>query len=452
MRLAAAMLLGLATGCLGPEYPDVWDPDGDGFGEDTDCVPDDPAIHPQADEDCADGVDNNCDGLLDGEDSGCIDADGDGYTQLIDCDDTDASTYPGAEEICDGQDNDCDGALPVDETDLDGDGYVGCEECDDDDPSLNLDDADGDGLHTCEGDCDDADTTVLDVCLVSIPAGAFTMGSSADEVGHYPHEVQNEVTLTRGFHIGVTEVTQAQFERTMGWDPTDCAYGCGTGHPVQAVSWLDAVALANEVSMAAGLQACYALSDVVCEDGTSVGADVLDCMNGNQGGIAVAGVALDGVATPYECEGYRLPTEAEWEYAARSAGTVTESFPNGGDLLEGDEDDCDGDLTLDDGSYLDDIGWYCGNSGDLSHPVAELAANGYGLYDVSGNVWEWCHDWWGDYSGGTDPWGSVTGLYRVCRGGSASAIPESLRVARRDGGEPGFRHGVVGVRLARTAP
>jgi len=370
-----------------------------------------------------------------------VDADGDGYTEATDCDDEDPSTYPGAEEQCDGLDNDCDDVVPEDELDMD-----------------------GDGLAECEGDCDDGEAAVFpgatfwlgSVAYSTICAGTFTMGSPMTEVGRELDEDQHEVTLTRDIYMGQTEVTQLDWESVMGWNPIDSHVSLGEGddYPVYHVNWYEALAYANELSSAQGLPACYDLSNVECEDGTNVGTSYMDCMNLAREGINVADVSLAGVATLYECEGYRLPTEAEWEYAARAGGTA--AFYNGGELLSaGDADDCGGDLLLDNGACLDDIAWYCGNGNYQSEMVGRLQPNHWGLYDTSGNLLEWCWDWYGASYGpdATDPEGSVLdSSYKILRGGSYSVGPGVARVASRGWSGPENRGGTMGFRLARSMP
>jgi hypothetical protein len=132
-----------------------FDFDHDGWEDAVDCVPDDPTVHPDADEVC-DGKDNDCDGDVD---EGFADNDTDGVATCAgDCNDNNSVSFPGAEELCDGEDNDCDGQLPGEEADVDGDGWMECEgDCNDNNEALNLDDADGDGWSTCAMDCDDAD-------------------------------------------------------------------------------------------------------------------------------------------------------------------------------------------------------------------------------------------------------------------------------------------------------
>jgi formylglycine-generating enzyme required for sulfatase activity len=143
---------------------------------------------------------------------------------------------------------------------------------------------------------------------------------------------------------------------------------------------------------------------------------------------------------PYNCVGYRLPTESEWEYAYR-AGTTT-AFYNG----EITDDDCAD-------PNLDQIGWYCGNSDVQVHSVGEKESNAWGLYDMAGNVWEWCWDGYVPYLGAvSDPLGPATGSDRVIRGGSFGNGASDARAADRDFLGPSSRIGSLGFRLARTAP
>jgi len=141
------------------------------------------------------------------------------------------------------------------------------------------------------------------------------------------------------------------------------------------------------------------------------------------------------------CRGFRLPTEAEWEYAAR-AGSLTSTY--NGNVPAG--------YTCNADAVLTPIAWYCGNSGNRTQPVRQKQANAWGLYDMLGNVWEWTHDWYGAYGGAaTDPVGPSTGSSRVIRGGSWGNGAARCRAAFRIDFDPGGRYGYLGFRPARSA-
>lgn len=243
--------------------------------------------------------------------------------------------------------------------------------------------------------------------LVVVMAHSFTMGCTPGQSACEADEIPaTSVTLTQDFEIGRTEVTQAEFASMMGYNP---AYhvACGANCPVESVSWHEAAAYANAVSRAMGLPSCYAC--------TGVGPDV------------ACTVDVD----PYRCDGYRLPTEAEWEAAARCGGD--ERYAGGGDV--------------------DRVAWYSDNSDGSAHAVAEKAGNACGAFDMSGNVLEWTQDLYGVFASGelVNPRGAETGDAVVTRGGNWSNAAESARVSRRGGSDPALRIEVVGLRLARTA-
>ena len=237
-----------------------------------------------------------------------------------------------------------------------------------------------------------------------VPAGTYQMGCTPGAGKCYKDEKPaRSVTFTRSFEVMVHEVTQGEYQALMGTNPSKFS-SCGLSCPVETVSWVDAARYANAASAAAGLEACY----------TVVG----DSVTWDSG---------------LSCAGYRLPTESEWEVAARGGADTTYS---------GSDDH-------------KSVAWTIKNSKGKPHPAKQLRPNGYGLYDMSGNVWELTWDWYDKraYQSGaqTDPHGPVSGSERVARGGSGSDTPASARVADRIGYPPSYRFSIFGFRLARTA-
>ena len=314
----------------------------------------------------------------------------------------------------------------------------------------------GEGMECSNGYC-------LSDGFAFVPAGSFWMGSPegcpgppgydgdcTSELGRYSNETLHKVTLTQDFEMQVHEVTQGEWKTAFGgWNPSSFT-GCGDNCPVEQVSWFDSCAYANWRSEQALLTPCYVFSGVKCEDGLDVGSNYKGCLNGTQKGIDSGTVTLaDGASKPYACTGFRLPTESEWEYAAR-AGSQTAFYPSPGN---------DGSITqtgytpLD--PNLDQIGWYYGNSPSGTKVVGGKAANNWTQKDMSGNVREWCSDWYGTYPGGTqavpdeDPYGSG-GSVRVTRGGGWNYYAEDCRSAARYHYSPGSRYLTLGFRLARS--
>ena len=254
-------------------------------------------------------------------------------------------------------------------------------------------------------------TETIHAELVLIPPGSFTMGSPAAELGRNSDEVQRNITITRPFFIGARALSLADYTAVTGITPsfaTICS-GC----PVSYVDWDDAIDFLNARSRQEGLAECYA---------------------GPRGARTFAGL---------DCPGYRLPTEAEWEYAAR--GGATTAFPTGDPMFIG----CDLDTNL------DQVGWYCGNAcmGALC-PVrasAQKAPNAWGLYDVLGNVAEWVNDWMAPYDlqDLTDPQGPSSGRLKVVRGGDVGRTVRECRLADRFQQQPD-RLSIIGFRVART--
>jgi formylglycine-generating enzyme required for sulfatase activity len=278
-----------------------------------------------------------------------------------------------------------------------------------------------------------------DAGMCRIPAGCFLMGSPDSEPGHTPPEPLVEVSLTHDFEIGAHEVTQAEWIKAGFPNPSLAAnpysQSCSDPDcPVSNVTWFEALAYSNSNYLSSAhnppLKPCYALSN--CN--TDVG----------NGMVCTAALAAPSA---YECEGYRLPIEAEWEYAAR-AGTHSAFFS--GDMLPQSE------LTACvNQPNLDPIGWYCDNAGKSSHPVARKRANAWGLFDTSGNVGELTFTAFWRYPGGgrqIDP-GGLLGVRhdRISRGGRAADSAFWQRSAVRALAVPDDNRNVsIGFRIART--
>jgi formylglycine-generating enzyme required for sulfatase activity len=257
--------------------------------------------------------------------------------------------------------------------------------------------------------------------MVRIGGGTFTMGSPATEVGRGSDETQHQVTISRPFYIGKYEVTQKEWVEVMGSNPSNWK---GDNLPVENVSWYDVIEYCNKRSEKERLTPAYAI-DKTRSDGS----------NGN-GGDNVKWV----VTWNRNANGYRLPTEAEWELACR-AGTSAPFYTGS-------------DITTSHANYNGNHPYNNNAKGvyrEKTWAVGGGTPNPWGLYDMSGNVWEWCWDWYGSYSGGsqTDPSGAAAGSSRVLRGGSWVNDAQSLRSAARGNYTPSSRSYGLGFRLVR---
>ena len=219
-------------------------------------------------------------------------------------------------------------------------------------------------------------TNSIGMNFALVPSGEFDMGSVSGEADEWP---LTQVEISRAFYMGKHEVTHGQWLAVMGSVVSDENFSCGVDCPVVGVSWEDAQEFARRLN------------------------------------------AMEGTTR------YRLPTEAEWEYAAR-AGTTKDRYS----------------------SDLDLIAWYESNSVDRLGPVGRKRANAFGLHDMLGNVWEWVEDWYGPYSGGsaTDPTGPSEGAGRVLRGGSHQDYADSIRASQRGAVSPDTSYSAWGFRLA----
>ena len=265
--------------------------------------------------------------------------------------------------------------------------------------------------------------------MVLIPAGAFQMGST---IGNSNNTPVHDVTITKSFYMGKYEVTQAEYEKYCSYTESKSPssdYGDGDNYPAYYVSWYDAIVYCNKRSISEGLTPCYSISDSTepIEWGTVPTSDD-DIWN--------------AVVCNWDANGYRLPTEAEWEYAARAGDNIVDSLTYSGTS----------DITK-----VGEYAWYSSNSDNATHYVGTKAANAFGLYDMSGNVWEWC---WNRYTdsydtnteGGNDPTGVSVGSNRVFRGGGWNHDSRYCSVICR-----GYTNGpyvcfnILGFRVVRAA-
>jgi formylglycine-generating enzyme required for sulfatase activity len=222
------------------------------------------------------------------------------------------------------------------------------------------------------------------------------------------------------FRMSQYEVTRAQFSDIMGTDPGNASSSSGTSDPVQRTNWYHAIAFCNKLSIAESLTPVYTVTGI--DFSTLTYASIPTTSN----------TTWDAATADWSANGYRLPTEAEWQFAARGGNSSNGYTYAGSDTIE-------------------DVAWYSTNSSDKTHPAGTKTANELGLYDMSGNVREWCWDWYDNYptSAQSDYRGAASGSNRVRRGGSWYYVASGCTVAYRGSYYPYFRDVDVGFRVVR---
>ena len=267
--------------------------------------------------------------------------------------------------------------------------------------------------------------------MVLITDGTFQMGTGN---GYYENDKPvHQVTITKSFYMGKYEVTQAEYEKycsyTGSFSPSSSdGAGDGDNYPAYYVSWNDVLVYCNKRSIAEGLTPCYSISGNT--DPSEWGT--VPTSNNN---------TWDAVVCDWNANGYRLPTEAEWEYAARAGDNTVDAYTYAGTRDE---------------SQLGEYAWYKSNSDNITHEVGKKLPNAFGLYDMSGNVNEWCWNWYTDSydtgkEGGSNPTGASSGSLRVARGGSSFSPSYFCAVSNRSSHHPNNSALGIGFRVVRTA-
>lgn len=244
--------------------------------------------------------------------------------------------------------------------------------------------------------------------FIKVDGGTFNNGSSD--------------VIVPSFFMDKYEVTQAGYQAVMGSDPAS-GYGDGDAYPVYNVSWFNAIEYSNRRSLQEGLSPCYSYSSFGTNPDNWPAGWNTDYNNHTN------------VSCNWTANGYRLPTEMEWQFAAR-----------GGNQSQG--------YTYSGSNTIGDVAWYISNSSSTTHTVGTKAANELGTFDMSGNVYEWCWDIYGTYPGGsqTDPHGATVGSFRVLRGGGWAVLADNCAVSYRSGNNATYSNVNLGFRCVRVSP
>jgi formylglycine-generating enzyme required for sulfatase activity len=263
-----------------------------------------------------------------------------------------------------------------------------------------------------------------------VPAGSFMLRQ--DGTATSPPDLT--MTISQGYWMGETEVTQELFQAVMGTNPSNFTSGAASGEiqnrrPVEKVNWYDAIAFCNKLSLAAGKDPVYSVGGIT--DWAALSYDSIPTVDDSTWNAATMDMSKNG---------YRLPTEMEWMWAAMGADKTSQPNTTGYDKAF---------VGSNGSNNIGDYAWYYDNAGSKTHEVGKKTENELGLKDMSGNVFEWCWDWYSSYPTGeeTDYTGAGSGTYRVGRGGSWHHGASYCPVADRSSGDPGNRGIYLGFRV-----
>ena len=295
--------------------------------------------------------------------------------------------------------------------------------------NINMGIATINGVGNYAGSTGSSTFTIIFIEMVYVPGGSFQMGKELGIAGSgdAPDITPVHTVTLSGFYMGKYEVTQELYQAVMGSNPSSLSSNPASGEvqekrPVEQVSWYNAIVFCNKLSVKEGLSPAYSING---STDPAVWGTVPRYGNDSTWDAAIIVTGSTG---------YRLPTEAQWEYAAKGGNGTPGNFTYSGSNTVG------------------DVAWYNGNSNNITHEVGKKVPNGLGIYDMSGNVREWCWDWFVNYSSGaqTDPVGPSAGGNRVIRGGCWYSNVVYTRSAYRDYGDPYYEVGfLIGFRLVR---